>query len=149
MDRRTFLSAAALVSLTGAAGCLGSSEEDPESRVETYFVAVDENDVETVNEVVHDEALTEYDVDDLTSIGSVEIIEIEQRPIDEIVPQLDQYEDTVEDIIDFEEHERERLEEEFGLSEFAYVYFQVMPGDGPIEEEYFLLVKDDEWYIWT
>lgn len=149
MNRREFLAAGCCVSVTGAAGCLGSDGGDPESTVESYFEAVDDNDADAVDELVHDEAPTSHSEEDLASIGGVRIIEIEQRPIEDIVEELDHYDDP-DAIVEFEEHERDRLDEEHGFSEFAYVYFQVMPGDGPVEEEYFPVVRDGgEWYIWT
>lgn len=148
MDRREFLSALGVASVAGVAGCLGSSEDEPAERVEAYFEAITDNDVDAVNELIHEDAMSEYSEEDIASIGEVQIIEIEERPIEEIVPELDHYDDP-EQIVEFEEHERERLRDEFELSEFSYVYFQVMPGSGPVEEEYFLVVRDDgKWYIW-
>jgi len=173
MDRRQFLRGAgcglAMSIGVGVAGCTdgpgnnGPSDptetteqptatmtprSGPESAVETYLLAVDEGDSETVEASVHPESPIDPDADvDLET--ELTVREVDQREIRAVFRrQRDLEGEELEQAVERQERQFEELADEMGFQEVVYVYFSI-DADGDREEGQFIVVKDGgTWFIW-
>ena len=55
MQRRKFIMAVGAASAAGLAGCL-SGDNDPDDVVEEFYAAMDEGDVDAMNELIHEDS---------------------------------------------------------------------------------------------
>lgn len=121
------------------------AETAPEEAVLEYLRAVDEGDVEAVNEVAHPEG--EIYIEEGESIEfEVAVHDIEQQSLEEIAeadPDLDDQwvEETKQDL--------EGLVAEIGAEEYAIVNSTISTRESDKQEFGLLLVKDNgKWLIW-
>lgn len=140
VNRRTIVTATAVLSTVWVTGCLGGGS-GPTAPVKAYFDAVEAGDPERAEEQFHDEAQIPLDVDDKRSRINVETIE-ERSPEDyaDDVAQVDSA-SQVENNID------EQVEGS-GVDEWTFVYAEGSQEDFPFDR-YFVVVQDEEWLIFS
>lgn len=86
MQRRTFLATGiATVMMASVAGCLGDdSQDDPEGTVEAYFAALDDGDIDQINDLIHPDS-PEGDIaeEELEELAEVDISVVEVSTVEE------------------------------------------------------------------
>jgi len=141
VNRRTIVTATAVLGTVGVTGCLGGGGGGETAPVEAYFDAVESGDPEQAEEQFHDEAQTSPDVDDEGSEINVEMIE-ERSPED--------YADDVEQVDSASQVENNIGEQVqgIGVDDWTFVYAEGSQRDFPFDR-YFVVVQDDEWLIFS
>jgi len=124
------------VSTVSIAGCSGILGESPEEVVEEFWEARIEGDIETQENLLHEES----------HVGSSEqpevtIHEIEERSIEEFAEETGRTEEEIQE-------NGEEMLDETGADDFAVVYFRTTD-EYREKEEYYWLVYDDGWKIYN
>jgi len=161
MNRRHFIGGTVSLTIVGLAGCVddidsgpeetadNDSEEtvdsSPEDIVEEFFNAVADGDVETQEELIHEQSSSLQSTD-----GGPELTinEIESRTVNDMA---DRSSSSVSD-----EQIAQRREEfndeidEIGADDYAIVLFNIDIGEEDNVEEYYILVEDEqEWKLYA
>jgi len=140
VNRRTIVTATAVLGTVGLIGCLGGGS-GPTAPVEAYFDAVEAGDPEQAEEQFHEEARISPDVDDEGSEINVETIE--ERSAEDYADDVAQ----VDSASQVENNIGEQVEG-IGVDEWTFVYAEGSQGDFPFDR-YFVVVQDDEWLIFS
>lgn len=82
MQRRKFVMAVGVAGAAGLAGCL-SGDSDPDDVVEEFYAAMDEGDVETMNDLMHEDSEEEITEEDLEEIEDFDITVEETEILEE------------------------------------------------------------------
>jgi len=136
LDRRDFITTIMTASTVSIAGCSGTLNDSPEEIVEEFWEARVEGDIETQENLLHEES----------NVGSSEqpevtIHEIEERSLEDFAEETGRSEEEIQD-------NGEEMLEETGGDDFAVVYFRTTD-EYREKEEYYWLVYDDGWKIYN
>ena len=158
-DRRRFLTGIATVTTIAIAGC--SSEpvpgDGPEAAVEQYFTAVENDDEEAANEVLHPESNQypveegEFETDEEISLNDANQISTKEY----VEWQTEQSggsggvtDEEIQEGVETIEQEVEKELDEIEADDYALVLVSFDRGSGEKEELTVLTVKDDGSWYW-
>jgi len=135
-----FLLSAVLVS----SGCISNGEDTSEDVFESYAAAESQ---EEADELRHpDSPLT--GVETVSENLEISNKEVDQKSSQEFIEEFVEDESMAEVLLEDLESEKVELEDSQDFEEVEVVYYNVELESGDSEEGGFLMVKDEEWYVW-
>lgn len=158
MKRRGLLLGTGTAFATAVAGCIGGVGGDEETTtatdaVEGYFQALADDDRETANQFAHPDG--DYYIEDdehlFLNARNLTISETETVDIETAVRHTYEEPEEVEidEAVADEEAALERVQDEYGFDDYAYVRHDAGADGLTFNSIYLLFETDERWVIWS